>query len=224
MNTNQLLKQLSTQLKQLEQDVLQHDVNLPKREQKLLRNTDRFNDELFIQSGANLSPCIEQINKSIKQLCKLIEKNISTDTIVLSCEKIQDRFTAVRRALNTTSLGAESASQQRAHRVAQAMRRRNKSHNESGFNWIAAGVMHNSHQRYAELNKHLNWVSKFEQKILILQSKLDNCRSADKIHIQNEILLVHQRLGKCRQAISYIEDRIQAFERPFSQTYKSFNR
>ncbi|MEI6860523.1 MAG: primosomal replication protein [Shewanella sp.] len=224
MNTNQLLRQLSIQLKQLEQDVLQHDTNLPKREQKLLQNTDRFNDELFIQSGAKLSPCIEQINKNIKQLGKLIERNISIETIALSCERIQDRFTALRRALNTTSLGAESASQQRAFRVAQAMRRRNKSHNESGFNWIAAEVMHNSHQRYAELNKHLDWVSKFEQQIITLQSKLDNCRSADKIHIQNEVLLVHRRLGKCRQAISYIEDRIQAFERPFSQTYKNFNR
>lgn len=224
MNTNELLRQLSVQLKQLEQDVLQHDANLPKREQKLLRDTDRFNDQLFIQSGAKLAPCIEQINKNIRQLGQLIKGNISTQTIALSCERIQDRFTAVRRALNTTSLGANSASQQRAFRVAQAKRRRNKSHDDSGFDWIAAGVMHNSHQLYAELNKHLNWVSKFEQKILILQSKLDNCHSADKIQMQNEILLVHRRLGKCRQAISYIEDRIQAFERPFSQTYKPFNR
>ncbi|BAJ02946.1 primosomal replication protein [Shewanella violacea] len=224
MNTNELLKQLMIQLKQLEQDVLQHDSNLPRREQKLLKNTDRFNDQLFMQSGAKLKPCIEQINKSIVQLGQLIKGNISANTIALSCERIQDRFTAVRRALNTTSLGANSASQQRALRVAQARRRKNKSHDESGFDWIASGVMHNSHQLYAELNKHLNWVSKFEQKILILQSQLDNCHSDDKIQMQNEILLVHRRLGKCRQAISYIEDRIQAFERPFSRTYKSFNR
>lgn len=224
MNTNELLARLTAQLKQLEQEVLQHDANLPKREQKLLQDADRFNNELFIQSGAKLAPCITQIDNSIKQLAKLIKSKISNNTIALSCERIQDRFTAVRRALNTTNLGVKSAAQQKAFRIATAKKRRNKVHDESGFNWIAAGVMHNSHQLYEELNKHLNWVSTFEQKILNLQSELENCHSADKIRMQNEILLVHRRLGKCRQAISYIEDRIQAFERPFSQTYKSFKR
>ncbi|QFU22051.1 primosomal replication protein [Shewanella eurypsychrophilus] len=224
MNTNELLKRLTVQLKQLEQAVLTHDANLPKREQKLLQDVDRFNSELFIQSGAKLAPCIEQIGKSISQLEKLIKGKMSTSTIALSCERIQNRFSAVRRALSTTSLGVKSAANQKAFRIATAKKRRNKFHDESGFNWIAAGVMHNSHQLYEELNKHLNWVSTFEQKILNLQFKLDSCHSADKIQMQNEILLVHRRLGKCRQAISYIEDRIQAFERPFSQTYKSFNR
>lgn len=224
MNTNELLKRLTTQLKQLEQEVLSHDANLPKREQKLLQDVDRFNSELFIQSGAKLAPCIEQIRKNIIQLDKLIKGKISNSTIASSCERIQDRFTAVRRALSTTSLGVKSAAHQKAFRIATAKKRRNTTHDESGFNWIAAGVMHNSHQLYEELNKHLNWVSKFEQKILNLQSELENCHSAEKIQMQNEILLVHRRLGKCRQAISYIEDRIQAFERPFSQTYKSFNR
>ncbi|RTR35913.1 prepilin peptidase [Shewanella canadensis] len=222
MNTNELLKRLRVQHKQLEQAVLQHDALLPKGQRRLLQDTERFNDELFIQTGAELKPCIEQINKSIQQLEKLIRNKLSTSTIALSCERIQDRFTAVRRALNTTTLGVKSAEQQKAARIAQARSRRTKTHNDSGFNWIAAGVMQNSHQLYDELNKHHNWVQKFEQKIENLQSELENCHSADKIKMQNEILLVHRRLGKCRQAISYIEERIQAFERPYSQTNRRY--
>lgn len=220
MNTSELIYRLRVQLKQLEQEVLQHDSQLAKGQRKLLHDTERFNHGLFNQSGAQLAPCISQISNKIAQLEKLLKGNISTSTIALSCEGIQDRFTALRRALNTTTLDVKSAEQQKSSRIANAKQRRQQSHADSGFSWIASGVMHNSHQLYDELNKHLNWVQTFEQKIADLQSKLENCHSADKIALQNEILLVHRRLGKCRQAISYIEDRIQAFERP----YKSHNR
>ncbi|ASJ96331.1 MULTISPECIES: primosomal replication protein [Shewanella] len=215
MKTNELIHRLRVQLKQLEQEVLQHDSQLPKGERKLLQDTERFNDKLFNQAGAQLGPCIDQLSKKIAQLEKLLQGNISADTIALSCEGIQDRFTALKRALNTTGLGVKSAQQQKTSRIAHARKRRQNSHAQSGFSWIAAGVMNNSHQLYEELNKHMNWVHTFEQKIAHLQSKLENCHSADKIALQNEILLVHRRLGKCRQAISYIEDRIQAFERPY---------
>ena len=60
----------------------------------------------------------------------------------------------------------------------------------------------------------MNWATTFEQKIAEMETKLANCHSTDKIMIQNEILSLHRRLGKCRQAISYIEERIQMFERP----------
>lgn len=224
MTTSELLKQLRVQHKLLEQEVLQHDAKLPKGQRRLLQDTERFNNELFIQTGAELSSCIGQMNKSIQQLEKLINNKISSHTILLSCQRIQDRFTAVKRALATTSLDAKSAEQQKKMRIVKAQQRRHQSHNNSGFNWIAAGVMQNSHKLYEELTKHLNWVKAFEQKIQNMQSKLDDCHSTDKINIQNEILLVHRRLGKCRQAISYIEERIQAFERPQTHTYRRFNR
>ncbi|MCE9678265.1 primosomal replication protein [Shewanella sp. AS1] len=220
MNTTELIRRLRVQLKQLEQEVLQHDSQLAKGQRKLLSDTERFNHQLFEQTGAQLAPCVQQIDRKITQLEQLLKGKISSETIALSCEGIQDRFTALKRALSTTGLDLKSAEQQRAARFASANKRRQQAHAQSGFNWIAANVMHNSHQLYEELNKHLNWVKAFEQKIETLQLKLEHCHGADKIALQNEILLVHRRLGKCRQAISYIEDKIQAFERP----YNSHNR
>ncbi|MFT5235614.1 MAG: primosomal replication protein N'' [Shewanella sp.] len=224
MTTSELLKRLRVQHKQLEQEVLQHDSKLPKGQRRLLQDTERFNNSLFIQTGAELGPCIDQIYQNIQQLEKLIKGKISANTILLSCEHIQNRFTAVKRAITTTTLNIKSAEQQKKIRIATAQQRRRQSHQNSGFDWIAAGVMQNSHQLYEELNKHLNWVTAFEQKIQNLQSELENCHSSDKIKMQNEVLLVHRRLGKCRQAISYIEERIQAFERPQTHTFRSFNR
>uniref|UniRef100_Q0HTN0 Primosomal replication protein N'', putative n=1 Tax=Shewanella sp. (strain MR-7) TaxID=60481 RepID=Q0HTN0_SHESR len=220
LNTSQLISTLKNQLTTLEQEVLQHDSHLAPSQRKLLQDIERFNQSLFIQNGAQLMPCIEQIRNSIGQLEKQIALKLAPQTIALSCERIQDRFTAVKRALLTTSIDIKSKNQQRASKRARYAQQQTQSHQASGFAWIASNVLQNSHEIYAELNKHLNWANKFEQKIAEMESKLENCHSADKIRLQNDILLMHRRLGKCRQAISYIEDRIQAFERP----HQSHNR
>jgi primosomal replication protein N'' len=220
MNTQQLLNKLRTQLAALEQEVLLHDSKLQPGQRKLLQDTERFNNELFIQSGAQLAPCIAQIAKSIGQLEKLIRLKLAPETIEASCIRIQDRFTAVKRALATTGLDMKSVRQQKASARARFQQGQQQSHADSGFGWIAGSVMQHSHQIYEELNKHLNWAKRIEQKIVEMESRLENCHSADKIALQNEILSMHRRLGKCRQAISYIEDRIQALERP----YQSHNR
>lgn len=220
MNTSQLISMLKNQLQKLEQEVLQHDSHLVPSQRKLLQDIERFNQSLFVQHGAQLMPCIEQIRASIVQLEKQIALKLAPHTIAMSCERIQDRFTAVKRALLTTSIDLKSKNQQQASKRARFAQQQNQSHQASGFAWIASNVLQNSHEIYAELNKHLNWEKKFEQKIAEMESTLENCHSADKISLQNDILLMHRRLGKCRQAISYIEDRIQAFERP----HQSHNR
>ncbi|WP_076537035.1 primosomal replication protein [Shewanella sp. UCD-KL21] len=213
-NTNQLIYQLKQQLSSLEQDALHHDQQLPAQQKKMLQDIERFNSQLFIQQGAQLSPCIAQLKKDILQLEKQLSFKLDVRIIELSCQRIQDRFTALRRALVTTNLNVNTEKQKRDNSRARYAKKQQQQHSDSGFGWIASNVMKNSHQIYQELNKHLNWATTFEQKIAEMESALANCHSTDKIRLQNEILSLHRRLGKCRQAISYIEERIQMFERP----------
>ncbi|MFS1439214.1 primosomal replication protein [Shewanella sp. 10N.286.48.A6] len=213
-NTNQLIYQLKQQLSSLEQDALHHDQQLPAQQKKILQDIERFNSQLFIQQGAQLSPCIAQLKKDIQQLEKQLSFKLDVRIIELSCQRIQDRFTALRRALVTTNLNVNTEKQKRDNSRARYAKKQQQQHSDSGFGWIASNVMKNSHQIYQELNKHLNWATTFEQKIAEMESALANCHSTDKIRLQNEILSLHRRLGKCRQAISYIEERIQMFERP----------
>lgn len=220
MKYDALLARLKSQLKTLEQEVLQHDAALAPHSRKLMQDTERFNSELFVQHGAQLHPCIAQIEKDIKQLEQRLKLNLNAGTIIAACERINDRFSAVKRALVTTGINVKAQAQAKASARERMLSSRQRQHDNSGFAWIAAGVMQNSHLLYEELNKHLNWARKIESKIEELETMLENCHGADKIKAQNEILLMHRRLGKCRQAISYIEDRIQAFERP----HQSYNR
>lgn len=133
LNTQQLLTILKNQLKALEQEVLLHDNQLAPQQRKLLQDTERFNQALFIQHGAQLMPCIEQIRNSISQLEKQIKLKLAPHTISLCCERIQDRFTAVKRALLTTSIDLKSKNQQRASSRARFAKRQAQSHQESGF-------------------------------------------------------------------------------------------
>ncbi|MCL1123915.1 primosomal replication protein [Shewanella surugensis] len=214
MTTNELINTLKQQLKRLEQDVLQHDSHLHKTQQKMLLDIERFNRALFIQSGAKLFPCIEQIAKNIQQLEKQLTFNLTSPAILYHCERIQDQFTAVKRALKATNLDVKTAQHKKTIKRNQAIKRNQLAHQDSGFSWIASNVMQNSHKLYDERNKHLDWQKKMQHKIEVLQSQLANCHKNDKIVRQNDILLLHRRLGKCRQAITYIEERIQLFERP----------
>lgn len=214
MTKNELMNKLKQQLKRLEQDVLQHDSQLPKTQQTMLLDIERFNRSLFIQSGAKLFPCIEQIAKNINQLEKQFTFKLAQQSMLYHCQRIQDQFTAVKRALQATNLDIKTAQHKKTIKRKMAVKRHQLAHQESGFNWIASNVMQNSHKLYEELNKHLNWQKKMQYKIDILQSELAHCHKNDKMTRQNEILLLHRRLGKCRQAITYIEERIQLYERP----------
>jgi primosomal replication protein N'' len=215
MNSQQQLVQILRQkLTVLEQEVLQHDVNIPANQGKLLQDVERFNSQLFVQQGAKLAPCIEQLRKSLNQLEKQLSYKLDVHLIELSCERIQDRFSAIKRAMATTNLNVKSLEQQRKSKKAFFAKRQQSAHANSGFGWIAGNLMQNSHQMYEELNKHLNWAIKIEQKIAQMELNLTSCHPSDKIAQQTEILATHKRLGKCRQAISYIEERIQFIERP----------
>lgn len=214
MQQNPLLSRLRSQLQTLKQEVLDHDKLLPTKDQKMIQNIARFNDELFVQHGAKLLPCIEQLEKNINNLEKQLNSHISFASIQYSCERIQDRFTAVKRAIITTKINIKSAQQQKASKRAYWTKRNKKQHSNSGFEWIAASVMQNSHQIYGELTKHLQWAAKIEQKIAQMELHLENATPSNKIKLQNDILAMHRRLGKCKQAITYIEERIQFFERP----------
>ena len=72
--------------------------------------------------------------------------------------------------------------------------------------------MANSHQLYQELSKHHGYERKLAEKIALLENRLANYQGADKISLQQDILKQHKRLGQCRKAIHFIEQRIQQME------------
>ncbi|QLJ09414.1 primosomal replication protein [Pseudoalteromonas sp. JSTW] len=74
-------------------------------------------------------------------------------------------------------------------------------------------MMQSSHELYDELKQN----HEFERRLLLMieerKLKLDAASAAKAAEINQEILALHARLGRCRKAISATEDKIQQVEK-----------
>ncbi len=204
-----LFRKLEAQLARLEAQVREHDATLTAADKKWLANQSAFHDQLFEHQGASLSGCLSVLRKDLNQIAQLEQLGARPDTVELVCQRFANRFSALAQAL------ANTAVIRRGHQtsaLAGARRRANKKDND--YHWIARSVMRSSHQLYDELRKHQNWAMRLEQKIRELEQRLDLHQGAEKITLQNEILATHKRLGRCRQAMTFIEQRIAQLEKP----------
>ncbi|MBW3164171.1 primosomal replication protein [Ferrimonas balearica] len=207
--TSPMLQRLETQLARLEEQVREHDAQLTPADKKWLANQSAFHDQLFDHQGASLSSCLQVLRQDLKQIQQLEQLGARPDAVELVCHRFANRFSAVAQAL------ANTAVMRRGHQTsALAGARRNAKKTNNEYHWIARSVMRSSHQLYDELRKHQNWADRLEQKIRELEQRLDLHQGADKITLQNEILATHKRLGRCRQAMTFIEQRIAHLEKP----------
>ncbi|MBY5990837.1 primosomal replication protein [Ferrimonas balearica] len=201
-----LVTRLQGQLARLEALVREHDARLSDSDKKWLANTSHFHDQLFEQQGATLAGCLKVLHQDLNQIGQLEQLGARPDALELVCQRFANRFAALSQALTNT------ATIKRGQQA--SVRRRKRAQGKSEYHWIAQTVMRSSHQLYEELRKHQNWESRLEQKIRELEQRLDLHHGSEKITLQNEILATHKRLGRCRQAMSYIEQRIAQLEKP----------
>lgn len=200
-----LIEKLHRQLAQLEQQIRVHDANLSDADKKWFSHKQRFHDQLFEQQGASLSSCLTVLKQDLEHIEQLERLNAHADALELACQRFANRFAALAQAMATT------ATARRGHQA--TARRRQTKKADNPYHWIAQSVMRSSHQLYEELRKHQNWAARMESKIRELEQQLDLKVGAEKITLQNEILSTHKRLGRCRQAMSFIEQRIAQMEK-----------
>ncbi|GAA5188973.1 primosomal replication protein [Ferrimonas gelatinilytica] len=203
----QLVNTLRQQLQQLERKLGEHDAALSEADKKWLNHKSRFHEQLFDHQGASLSGCLRVLRRDLQQIEQLIQLDAGGETLALACQRFSTRFEALLSALKNTDTARRGVQNS-------ARRRRAPARQQQGYEWIAQSVMNSSHHLYQELNKHQQWEQKMVLKIQQLDQALDKYEGSDKIERQNAILTLHKRLGKCRQAMTYIEQRIAWLEKP----------
>ena len=87
-----------------------------------------------------------------------------------------------------------------------------KQQQTGSFAWIAGNIISNSVELYQELSKHHGYQQKLELKINQLDQQLSLCPINKKLPLQKDILKQHKRLGQCRKAIYFIEQKIELLE------------
>jgi primosomal replication protein N'' len=89
----------------------------------------------------------------------------------------------------------------------------NENNKNDKYNKMAKSVLLSSNQLYQQLTEH----HEFERRLMAMITEREQQRlrsqSANASKLSQEVLALHQRLGRCRQAISSIERNIELAEK-----------
>jgi primosomal replication protein N'' len=208
-----LLEQLAIQSKQV--DLL----NGKHKSHRLIENNNLFSRHLFNTESDLFAPYVSEVQKRLNEfsrLHKLSNDNINkTEFAKTSLQQIEQQISALMNAIQANQAMHQAAQvsfdARKKVRIKQA--RANTSNNNDKYNKIAKTILLSSHQLYQQLSEH----HEFERRLLAMINEREQQRQQSKDintdKLSQEVLALHQRLGRCRQAISSIERNIETSEK-----------
>lgn len=160
-----------------------------------------FSNALFYSRSENLLPYVEETLVNIKRIKKyLTNTNTSPHTSTL-LETIEQQISALLTAISSQQTQSKITSQQKAIRSNHFRKK------------AAQQLLQSSHSLYQKLAE----THEFERRLIVMledkQQELGNANKRLQEKLTQEVLILHQRLGRCRQAISKIERQIEMSEK-----------
>lgn len=192
----QAIKKIQTILAQLAQQASDIDeINKRSKSHKIIQDNDIFAEALFSTHSDLFVPYVKEVQNKTNELARLLvaQKNTLAHNRI---QQIEQQISALRTALNSNTTIHKEAEQ----RLITLKARRYKK--------AAQAVMQSSHN----LHKKLEETFEFERRLLNMIKERELQRqqtsAAQSNRLSDEILALHQRLGRCRQAISKLEREI----------------
>lgn len=192
----QAIKRIQTILAQLAQQASDIDeINKRSKSHKIIQDNDIFAEALFSTHSDLFVPYVKEVQNKTNELARLLvaQKNTLAHNRI---QQIEQQISALRTALNSNTTIHKEADQRL---IALKARRYKKA---------AQAVMQSSHN----LHKKLEETFEFERRLLNMIKERELQRqqtsAAQSNRLSDEILALHQRLGRCRQAISKLEREI----------------
>ena len=204
------LDRLSTLLKQLSLKAEQTDLNNSHlKVHKLIENSNLFSRELFSCQSDRFVPYIEEVQRRLPELNRLLKAN-KTELSTLLLDKIEQQISALSNALNSNKAlhQAPKLSFDAHNKVKQ---KRLKS--QSKFKNTTQKLLLNSQQLYLKLSEHHEFERRLMDMVTERESQRMQCKASENDKLSSEVLALHQRLGRCRKAISAIERDIELAEK-----------
>jgi len=167
----------------------------------LLQDKNVFSESLFVTNSDEIQPYVAEIQTKTAELSRLLSrgrKELSHNRL----QSIEQQITAVINALRSN----KSIHQEAQYRLNAINSRRYKK--------AAKDLFQSSQALYQKLSEH----HEFERRLQVMLEEREQLRltaTPSKVNkLTEEVLAVHQRLGRCRQAISKIERQIEISEKP----------
>ena len=201
MNQEISLQKIDNIIEELSQTASQLDNNNSKlKAHKLIKDTPLFSIDLFSTYSDLFSDYVEEIKSNSKQLKRLM-KNKNIPLVEYQIETLEKKISSLLNAFNSN----KSIHNEAQHRLNAYKNRKLKK--------TAQGIIQSSKTLYQTLAE----THEFERRLMQMLNDKENERnmaSPSKLpKISDEVLVLHQRLGRCRQAISKIENDIVNLEK-----------
>ena len=200
-----LLEQLSSQASQIDK------MNKHSKSHRLIENNDIFFEHLFSTRSDLFYPYIEEIKIKLQTLERLVD-NKNRDLSKLSLENIEAQISAMVNALHSNKTRHQAASLS-VKANGDAIKSRNQAFQKTKYQQMAKTVMLTSHQLYDKLKEHHEFERRLMDMVALREQERASCKTSDANKLGLEVLALHQRLGRCRKAISSIELEIERAEK-----------
>lgn len=189
------LTNLLNSLKKTANDI--DNLNESNKAHRMLENNSIFSINLFRTQSDKFFPYLIEVEKNITELDYLLKrkKNDFSHALLLT---IEQQLNALYNAISSNTVIHNAAE------IQQTQLKKIKYRN------MAKKIMLSSHDLYNKLTEY----QEFERRLLdMLHEKNNLATGQNKAKYTEEALVIHQRLGRCRQAISKVEREIELSEK-----------
>lgn len=171
------------------------EINKHEKSHKIIQENDIFAEALFSTHSDLFLPYVKEVQNKTSELSRLLQDK--KNTLAHSrLQIIEQQIFALRTALDSNKTIHKEAE----HRLVAIKARRYKK--------AAQAIMQSSHN----LHKKLEETHEFERRLLDMVNEREQQRQhanpKQSSRLSEEVLALHQRLGRCRQAISKLEREI----------------
>lgn len=207
MNINAIVR-LESLLDQLAIDAHKTDEgNKLRKSHYYLHDKPLFDNKLFPIESANFFAYVKYTQKRLQHLKLLIDKKQFDFTDALFAE-LESQILSLITAIKSN----ESRYHDSDYRLDRRHRLSAKKNNKK-YQAVAKHLLMPSHQLHEKMAETRGFERRLMQMIDDKQALLNSSKLKDTSNLQMEVLTLHQRLGRCRKAISDIEKQIEFSEK-----------
>ena len=204
------IERLSALIQALDVKAKQTDIkNSQIKAHRLIENNNLFSATLFVSQSDKFHPYIKEVERKLAEFSRLVAAN-KIALSKLRLQEVEQQIAAISNALqaNNAMHHAAKLSFDASNKV-----RIKKAKQANKYNKLTKNIMLNSHQLYQKLAEHHEFERRLMDMVAEREAMRVKCEKNESEKLSSEVLALHQRLGRCRRAISTIERDIEQAEK-----------
>jgi primosomal replication protein N'' len=201
----EVLMRLAIQAKQIDTN------NTQNKSHRLIENNNLFSPALFFSQSDRYLPYVEEIERRLTEFTRLVAANkIELSRALLA--HLEQQISAISNALQANST-IHQAAKLSFDANKKVIIKKAKAKQANKYRDLAKKLVLNSHQLYQKLTEHHVFERRLMDMLMEKERQRLECKKHESEKLSIEVLTLHQRLGRCRKAISTIERDIELAEK-----------